>query len=38
VTASLRIENLLDARYQQVLHFPSRRRGIYLGVRLASAR
>jgi vitamin B12 transporter len=35
VTATLKVENLLDARYQQVLNFPSRRRAVFVGVRLA---
>jgi vitamin B12 transporter len=34
LTATLRVENLFDARYEQVLHFPARRRAIYAGVRL----
>jgi vitamin B12 transporter len=35
VAATLKVENLLDARYEQVLNFPSRRRAVYAGVRLA---
>jgi len=38
VVATLKVENLFDARYQQVLHFPSRRRAVFLGVRLESGR
>jgi vitamin B12 transporter len=34
VAATFKVENLLDARYQQVLHFPSRRRAVFVGVRL----
>jgi vitamin B12 transporter len=34
VAATLKVENLLDARYEQVLHFPSRRRALFVGVRL----
>jgi vitamin B12 transporter len=34
VTATLKVENLFDARYQQVLNFPSRRRAVFAGVRL----
>lgn len=37
VTATLKVENLLDARYQQVLHFPSRHRAVFAGLRLGSA-
>jgi vitamin B12 transporter len=36
VVATLKVENLLDARYQQVLRFPSRRRAIFVGVRLGN--
>ena len=32
LTATGKIENLLDARYEEVLHFPARRRGLYLGL------
>jgi vitamin B12 transporter len=35
---TLKLENLFDSRYQQVLHFPSRRRAAYFGVRLERAR
>lgn len=35
VAATLKVENLLDARYEQVLNFPSRRRAVYAGLRLA---
>ncbi len=35
VGLTLKVENLLDARYQQVFNFPSRRRAVYAGVRLA---
>ena len=38
VTATLKVENVLDERYQQVLHFPSRRRAVFVGVRLESGR
>ena len=38
VTATLKVENLLDERYQQVLHFPSRRRAVFVGLRLESGR
>ncbi|HXY69982.1 MAG TPA: TonB-dependent receptor, partial [Gemmatimonadales bacterium] len=38
VTATLKVENLLDRRYEQVLNFPSRRRALYLGLRLGSGR
>ena len=38
VVATFKVENLLDARYQQVLHFPSRRRSVFVGVRLESGR
>ena len=34
VAATLKAENLLDARYEQVLNFPSRRRALYAGLRL----
>ncbi len=34
LAATLKVENLLDARYEQVLHFPARRRALYLGLRL----
>ena len=34
VTATLKVENLLDARYEEVLRFPARRRAVYLGVKL----
>lgn len=34
VAATLKVENLLDARYQQILNFPSRRRAVYAGLRL----
>jgi vitamin B12 transporter len=34
VTATVRVENLLDERYEQVLHFPARRRAATLGLRL----
>jgi vitamin B12 transporter len=33
LAASLRVENLLDARYEQVLHFPARRRALFVGLR-----
>jgi len=35
VALTLKVENLFDARYQQLLNFPSRRRGVFLGVKLA---
>jgi vitamin B12 transporter len=34
VAASVRVENLLDERYEQVLHFPARRRAVSLGLRI----
>ena len=34
VALTLKVENLFDERYQQVLNFPSRRRAVFLGVRL----
>jgi vitamin B12 transporter len=34
VTATLRVENLFDERYEQVLHFPARRRALWVGMRL----
>ncbi len=34
VTATLRVENLFDERYEEVLRFPARRRAVYIGVRL----
>jgi vitamin B12 transporter len=34
VTATWRFENLLGARYEQVLHFPARGRAFFAGVRL----
>ncbi len=34
LAATLKVENVFDARYEQVLHFPARRRALYLGVRL----
>jgi vitamin B12 transporter len=37
VTATLRVENLFDARYEQVLHFPARRRAVVVGLRLTGA-
>jgi len=38
VTATLKVENALDARYEQVLNFPSRRRAVFLGLRLEGGR
>ena len=38
VTATLKAENLLDRRYEQVLHFPSRRRAVFVGLRVGSGR
>jgi vitamin B12 transporter len=35
VTATARVENLLDERYEQVLHFPARRRAVSVGLKLA---
>ena len=34
VTATFRVENLFDQRYEEVLRFPARRRALYVGVRL----
>ena len=34
VTATLKAENLLDARYEEVLLFPARRRAVYVGLQL----
>jgi len=34
VTATLKAENLLDARYEEVLRFPARRRAVYVGLQL----
>ena len=34
VTATLKAENLLDARYEEVLRFPARRRAVYVGLKL----
>jgi vitamin B12 transporter len=36
VVLTLKVENLLDSRYQQVLRFPSRRRAVFIGVRLGN--
>ncbi len=33
-SATLKVENLFDERYEQILNFPSRRRAVYAGVRL----
>jgi vitamin B12 transporter len=38
VTATLKVENLLDRRYEQVLNFPSRRRAVFAGVRIGTGR
>ena len=38
VALTLKVENLLDQRYQQVLNFPSRRRAVFVGLRLAGGR
>jgi len=34
VALTLKVENLLDERYEQVLNFPSRRRAVFVGLRL----
>lgn len=34
VTATLRVDNLFDAEYQEIVHFPARGRTILLGARL----
>ena len=36
LAATLKVENLFDARYEQVLHFPARRRALLVGVRLGN--
>jgi len=35
VMATARVENLFDERYEQVLHFPARRRALFVGMRVA---
>ena len=32
LAATLKVENLFDTRYEQVLHFPARRRGLFVGL------
>ena len=38
VAATLKLENALDARYEEVLRFPARRRAAYVGLKLESGR
>jgi vitamin B12 transporter len=36
LAATVKVENLFDARYEQVLHFPARRRALFVGLRAGS--
>jgi vitamin B12 transporter len=36
LAATFKVENLLDVRYEQVLHFPSRRRAAFVGLRIGT--